>query len=72
MRKEIAIVGLGKMGKNMKARLEEQGWKVFGFDRNLDLEKIVQNLTDPRVVWLMVPVGKPVQEIFLIKTEVKI
>jgi 3-hydroxyisobutyrate dehydrogenase-like beta-hydroxyacid dehydrogenase len=47
MRKEIAIVGLGKMGKNMKARLEEQGWKVFCFDKNPDLEKIVQNLTAP-------------------------
>lgn len=63
MKKEVAIIGLGKMGKNMRARLKEKGWKVLGFDRNPALEKLVKGLSRPRVVWLMAPSGKPVNEI---------
>ena len=63
MRKEIAIIGLGKMGKNMRARLEEKDWKVLGFDKNPALKKLVKNLSRPRIAWLMVPSGKPVDEV---------
>lgn len=63
MRKEVAIIGLGKMGKNMLLRLREKGWVTLGFDKNPALEKLVKGLTRPRVVWLMVPAGKPVDEV---------
>ena len=63
LKKEIGIVGLGKMGKNMAAHLSEKGWKVLGFDKNPDFEKLVSSLTVPRIVWLMVPAGKPVEEV---------
>ncbi len=74
---EIGIVGLGKMGGNMAERLRRGGHKVVGFDfaeapvKKLaeaggvgvrSLEDIVKNLSTPRVVWLMVPAGDPVDE----------
>ncbi|MGB9598734.1 MAG: phosphogluconate dehydrogenase (NAD(+)-dependent, decarboxylating) [Minisyncoccales bacterium] len=83
MKKEIAIIGLGKMGKNMSLRLREKGWKVFGFDINLklkgevskrgikvfnSLEELVKNLSRPRLIWLMVPAGKPVEDTLFGKT----
>ena len=33
MKKEVAIIGLGKMGKNMALRLKERRWKVLGLDK---------------------------------------
>ncbi len=76
--REIGIVGLGKMGANLATRLKAKGWRVVGMDHFPDttkkLEKngivgaySVKELTDklsaPRVVWLMVPAGKPVDEV---------
>lgn len=76
MKKEILIVGLGKMGKSMAIRLKEKNWKVFGFDKNFkkslqkrgiilsnSLEKLLKVLTPPRIILLMLPAGKPVEEI---------
>ncbi len=74
---ELGIIGLGKMGFNMAARLREAGHKVVGFDFNKDatakltaagslgvnsLEDLVKNLSVPRAVWIMVPAGDPVDE----------
>jgi 6-phosphogluconate dehydrogenase len=62
---ELGLVGLGKMGGNMRARLREAGHTVVGFDRNPDLsdvaslEELVEKLPSPRVVWVMVPAGDP-------------
>jgi 6-phosphogluconate dehydrogenase len=62
---EIGLVGLGKMGGNMRERLRRAGHTVVGFDRNPDvtdvesLEELVGKLTAPRVVWVMVPAGEP-------------
>lgn len=62
---ELGLVGLGKMGGNMRARLREAGHTVVGFDRNPDLsdvaslEELVGKLPSPRVVWVMVPAGEP-------------
>ena len=33
----IGLVGLGKMGGNMRARLRNAGHTVIGYDRNQDL-----------------------------------
>ena len=63
----IGLVGLGKMGGNMRQRLRNAGIEVTGYDRNPDvsdvgsLEELVKALPAPRLVWVMVPAGEPTQ-----------
>jgi 6-phosphogluconate dehydrogenase len=65
---ELGLVGLGKMGGNMRTRLREAGHTVVGYDRNPDvsdassLEEMVGKLSSPRVVWVMVPSGDATRE----------
>ena len=60
---DIGLVGLGKMGGNMRERLRRAGHTVVGYDRNQeisdakDLADMVQQLPSPKVVWVMVPAG---------------
>lgn len=60
----MGIIGLGKMGNNMRARLRDKGIEVTGYDPNPDvtdvasLEELAAALPAPRVVWVMVPSGK--------------
>ncbi|WP_069813589.1 phosphogluconate dehydrogenase (NAD(+)-dependent, decarboxylating) [Streptomyces sp. TP-A0874] len=64
---EIGLVGLGKMGGNMRERIRRAGHTVVGYDRNPDLadvgslEELVSRLEGPRVVWVMVPAGAATQ-----------
>jgi len=59
----IGIIGLGKMGNNMRTRLRNKGVTVTGFDPNPDvtdvatLAELAATLPAPRVVWVMVPSG---------------
>ena len=59
----IGIIGLGKMGANMRERLREHDIEVTGFDTNPDLSDVaslhdlVEALPAPRLVWVMVPSG---------------
>ena len=66
---QLGVIGLGRMGGNMVKRLREDGHDVVGFDlspessRDVDsVEALVGRLASPRVVWVMVPVGKPTDE----------
>ncbi len=65
---DIGLVGLGKMGGNMRTRLRNGGHTVVGFDRNPDisdvgsLEDMVAKLPSPKVVWVMVPAGDPTRD----------
>jgi 6-phosphogluconate dehydrogenase len=65
---DIGLVGLGKMGGNMRTRLRNAGHTVVGFDRNPDvsdaasLEEMVGKLPSPKVVWVMVPSGDATRE----------
>ena len=59
---QIGLIGLGKMGGNMRRRIRAAGHTVIGYDRNPELSDststadMVAQLTDsPRVVWVMVP-----------------
>lgn len=60
---DLGLVGLGKMGGNMRTRLRNGGHTVVGFDRNPDLAdapslaEMVDRLPGPKVVWVMVPAG---------------
>jgi len=59
----IGIVGLGKMGANMRDRLRAAGLTVTGYDRNPEVTdvagttELVAALPSPRLVWVMVPAG---------------
>ena len=74
---ELGMIGLGKMGAFMTERLVRGGHRVVGFDRDPaavknvvdkgaagadSLEKMISQLKAPRVVWLMVPAGAPVDQ----------
>jgi 6-phosphogluconate dehydrogenase len=61
---QLGLIGLGRMGGNMRERLRAAGHEVVGFDQNLDvsdaasLADLAGKLSAPRVVWTMVPSGK--------------
>ena len=59
---ELGLIGLGKMGGNMRERLRAKGHTVVGYDRNQEIsdstsnQDMVNQLTQsPRIVWVMVP-----------------
>jgi 6-phosphogluconate dehydrogenase len=60
---QLGLVGLGKMGFNMRERLREGGHEVIGYDPRPEvtdvptLAALAAALTAPRVVWVMVPSG---------------
>lgn len=62
----IGLVGLGRMGGNMRDRLRVAGVEVTGFDQNPEVTDVA-SITDlvaalpddaPKVVWIMVPAGE--------------
>lgn len=74
----IGMVGLGKMGAGLTRQLLEKNWHVIGFDPNettraeltndgaqtaASLPELVAGLpVQQRVIWLMVPAGKAVDD----------
>jgi 6-phosphogluconate dehydrogenase len=65
---QLGLVGLGRMGANMRDRLREAGIEVLGFkrspgDRDVDsLAELVDQLSAPRTVWIMVPAGEATRD----------
>ncbi|WP_072314742.1 phosphogluconate dehydrogenase (NAD(+)-dependent, decarboxylating) [Agrococcus sp. Marseille-P2731] len=63
MTTHIGLIGLGKMGGNMRTRLEQAGIEVTGYDTNPEIsdaasiDDLIAALPAPRVVWAMVPAG---------------
>ena len=61
---DLGLIGLGKMGGNMRERLRRGGHTVVGYDRNPEvsdadsLQAMVEQLPSPKVVWVMVPAGE--------------
>ena len=65
----IGLIGLGKMGGNMRSRLRKNGVEVTGYARQRDIsdvgsvEELVAALPAPRTVWVMVPHGQPTDDV---------
>ncbi len=66
---QLGMIGLGRMGANMRERLRRAGHEVVGFDVNpaaardvASLAALVKALEAPRVVWVMVPAGAPTRD----------
>ena len=64
---QLGIIGLGRMGGNMRERLRRGGHEVIGYRRNPkvgdvgSLSELVDGLAAPRTVWLMIPAGDPTE-----------
>ncbi|MET7639242.1 phosphogluconate dehydrogenase (NAD(+)-dependent, decarboxylating) [Streptomyces sp. NPDC005438] len=64
---ELGLIGLGRMGGNMRERIRRGGHTVIGYDRDEkvsdvhSLSELVDRLAAPRVVWVMVPAGEATQ-----------
>jgi 6-phosphogluconate dehydrogenase len=62
---QLGLIGLGRMGGNMRDRLRSAGHEVVGYDPRPEvsdvdsLTSLAKALTAPRVVWVMVPSGEP-------------
>ncbi|MFC4603819.1 phosphogluconate dehydrogenase (NAD(+)-dependent, decarboxylating) [Rhodococcus kronopolitis] len=65
---QLGLVGLGKMGFNMRERLRGHGHDVVGYDPRPEvsdvatLADLVASLAAPRLVWVMVPSGQVTRE----------
>ncbi len=74
---DLGMIGLGRMGANMAERLVRAGHRVVGYARSeasrqrarqagaeaaASLAELAERLAPPRVVWLMLPAGRTVDE----------
>jgi 6-phosphogluconate dehydrogenase len=74
---KIGFIGLGKMGFNMVHRLLNDHHQVVAWNRSPEsvreieklgaigaasIEDLISKLPSPKVIWLMVPAGKPVDD----------
>ena len=65
---QLGMVGLGRMGGNMRERLRRGGHEVIGYARDRkvsdvgSLAELVAGLSTPRTVWLMIPAGDPTEK----------
>ena len=74
---ELGMIGLGRMGANIAERLVLGGHRIISYDRSPEaiqrvvdkgavgsrsLADFMQQLSQPRAAWLMVPSGDPVDQ----------
>jgi len=63
------MIGLGRMGAGMTARLEQAGHTIQTYDPGVPstastLEELADQLEPPRAVWMMIPAGKITEDTF--------
>ena len=67
---KLGMVGLGRMGGNMTERLRRDGHEVETYARTApertadSLVELATQLEQPRLIWLMIPAGKPTESAF--------
>jgi 6-phosphogluconate dehydrogenase len=66
---QLGMIGLGRMGGNMTARLDQHGHDVKTYDPGVpstagSLAELRDQLEAPRAFWMMVPAGKITEETF--------
>src|SRR5690625_1950693 len=60
----IGLIGLGRMGHNMRSRIRAAGIDVTGYDPQVEdsdagsVENLLRALPQPKIVWVMVPAGR--------------
>jgi len=75
---ELGMIGLGRMGANMARRLLKGGHRVVAFNRSpgptrnladeagavptFSLSELINSLSAPRAIWVMVPAGAPTDD----------
>ncbi len=74
---KLAMIGLGKMGMNMARRLMQGNHDIIAYDLSeaaveeiaaegatgaSSRKQVVEMLSGPRIVWIMLPAGKPVED----------
>ncbi len=75
---KVGVIGLGKMGFALALNMRDQGYQVVAYSRSeekavsfgseglhgtADLERFSQALDRPRIIWLLVPAGEPVDRV---------
>lgn len=79
MEKEIALIGLGKMGNGLALNLIEHGWNVKAYNRSVDKTIEVSNKggsiynsvkdlvysikASPKIVWVMLTAGNATEDV---------
>ena len=67
---QLGMIGLGRMGSGMTARLREHGHDMHTYDPNVgartadSLEQLKEQLDAPRAFWLMIPAGEITEQTF--------
>ncbi len=77
IKKEIGIIGLGKMGGGVAERLIDKSWNVVGFNRSpettkkleanglrgvFSLKELVAKVSKPRIILLSLPAGEQIDK----------
>ena len=67
---QLGMIGLGRMGSGMTARLRESGHEVRTYDPAVEartaatLPELKEQLQAPRAFWMMIPAGKVTEDVF--------
>ncbi|MEP7103585.1 MAG: phosphogluconate dehydrogenase (NAD(+)-dependent, decarboxylating) [Candidatus Dojkabacteria bacterium] len=76
MKKQIGLIGLGKMGGGLALNFKDHDWEVVAFNRTTEttdeyakqgitpsysVQELVSKLEAPRIVWVMLTAGEPTQ-----------
>jgi len=77
LKKQMGIIGLGKMGNGIALNLKDHGWEVHAFNRTAEktkeiekfgvkgsysIKELVLKLERPRIIWIMLTAGDPTQD----------